>query len=86
MSVVSVLLVRFILAMTLPLAGCSSTPVRVALRVTDCSSDPDSQSFLCVDQADDEYSLGWKEAKGKKSMICRPLADDAILKEAANAQ
>lgn len=75
------------LAITLPLAGCATvTPERVAITVTDCGSDPDTKSFLCVDQSGDEYSLLWTEAKGKKSMVCRPPADDAILKEAANAK
>lgn len=73
------------LAFTLPFAGCSTATVRVAPVVTDCGSDPDTKSFLCVDQSGDSYSLPWAEAKGKKSMICRPPEDDAILKEAASA-
>lgn len=66
------------LAITLPLASCATTS-RQGVVVTNCVSDPLTESLHCVDVIGLASDVPWKESG---NYVCRPPAEDQKLFEA----
>ncbi len=72
--------VGVLLAVTLPLAGCATTRVK-GIVVTNCVSDPLTQSLHCVDRFGLDNEVLYKDSS---NYVCRPPEDDKILQQEAN--
>jgi hypothetical protein len=65
------------LALTLILVGCATSPRRGVV-VTNCISDPLTESLHCVSPLGVDFEVIWEHSG---NFVCRPPADDQQLLE-----
>jgi hypothetical protein len=67
-----------ILSTLLHITGCATA--RRGVVVTNCVSDPLTESLHCVAPSGADYDVTWKESA---NFVCRPPSDDQLLLEAS---